>query len=95
AKGLAGHAFISYTFLDLPAFVERWHETNNFHMSIGKITLTLNDVSCLMHIPFKGRLMDHPDIINKAKVVDLMVNFIRSNSANVDWEATSTGGTHA
>ncbi|MCH94409.1 serine/threonine-protein phosphatase 7 long form-like protein [Trifolium medium] len=59
AKGLAGHASISYTFLDpvlLPAFVERWHETNNFHMPVGEITLTLDNVSVLCISPLRDIL---------------------------------------
>jgi len=33
-------------------FVERWHrDTNTFHMSFGEMSITLDDVSSLLHIP--------------------------------------------
>ena len=39
------------------AFVERWHpETSSFHMPFGEMTITLDDVSCLLHIPITGEL---------------------------------------
>ncbi|KAJ1416906.1 Aminotransferase-like, plant mobile domain [Sesbania bispinosa] len=35
----------------LSAFTERWHrETSNFHLPVGEMTITLDDVSSLLHI---------------------------------------------
>ncbi|MCI57300.1 putative IMP dehydrogenase/GMP reductase, partial [Trifolium medium] len=52
-----------YEFLDpalLSTFVERWHgETSSFHMSSEEMTVMLDDVRCLLHLPIKGRLLDH------------------------------------
>ncbi|XP_057452379.1 protein MAINTENANCE OF MERISTEMS-like [Lotus japonicus] len=40
----------------LIAFVERWQpETSSFHMPFGEMTITLDDVSCLLHIPVKDK----------------------------------------
>jgi hypothetical protein len=37
------------------AFVERWHEeTASFHMPVGEVTVTLDDVSCLLHLSNEG-----------------------------------------
>jgi len=37
-------------------FVERWHrDTNTFHMPFGEITVTLDDVSSLLHLPIMGQ----------------------------------------
>lgn len=37
----------------LSTFSERWHmETDMFHLPMGKMTITLDDVSSLLHIPF-------------------------------------------
>lgn len=33
-----------------------------FPLHIGEITTTFNDVSCLMHLPIKGKLLDHERI---------------------------------
>ncbi|GAU40763.1 hypothetical protein TSUD_26430 [Trifolium subterraneum] len=39
----------------LSAFTERWHpQTSSFHMLFGEMTITLDDVACLLHIPVKG-----------------------------------------
>lgn len=39
----------------LSAFVERWHpETSSFHMPFGEMTITLDDVACLLHLPVRG-----------------------------------------
>ncbi|KAL5186728.1 Protein MAIN-LIKE 1 [Glycine soja] len=39
----------------LPAFVERWHrETSSFHLPVGELTITLDDVSYLLHLPVIG-----------------------------------------
>jgi len=40
----------------ISAFVERSHgETNSFHLSIGEMTITLDDVSSLLHLPNLGQ----------------------------------------
>ncbi|GAU28342.1 hypothetical protein TSUD_256700 [Trifolium subterraneum] len=39
----------------ISAFVERWHpETSSFHMPFGEMTITLDDVACLLHLPVRG-----------------------------------------
>ena len=39
----------------ISAFVEHWYpETNTFHMSFGEMTITLDDVASLLHIPIEG-----------------------------------------
>jgi len=36
----------------MSAFVERWHkETGSFHLSVGEVTITLDDVASLLHLP--------------------------------------------
>ncbi|KAH1233117.1 Protein MAIN-LIKE 1 [Glycine max] len=39
------------------AFVEQWHrETSSFHLPVGELTITLDDVSSLLHLPVIGDL---------------------------------------
>ncbi|XP_028186336.1 protein MAIN-LIKE 1-like [Glycine soja] len=39
----------------ISAFVERWHrETNTFHLSVGELTIILDDVLSLLHLPISG-----------------------------------------
>ncbi|GAU44844.1 hypothetical protein TSUD_400450 [Trifolium subterraneum] len=55
-----------YSFLHLgflATFVERWQgETNSFHMPNEEMTITLDYVRCLLHLPIQGRLLDHTSI---------------------------------
>jgi len=38
----------------LTTLSDRWHEeTNNFHIHIEEMTVTLDDMVCLLHIPLK------------------------------------------
>ncbi|KAL5159324.1 Protein MAIN-LIKE 1 [Glycine soja] len=39
----------------ISAFVERWHkETSNFHLPVEELTITLDDVASLLHLPIIG-----------------------------------------
>ncbi|KAH1093733.1 hypothetical protein GYH30_039456 [Glycine max] len=39
----------------LSAFVERWHQgTSSFHLPVGELTITLDNVSSLLHLPVIG-----------------------------------------
>eukprot|EP00256_Glycine_max_P058136 XP_014626186.1 protein MAIN-LIKE 1-like [Glycine max] len=41
----------------LSAFMERWHrETSSFHLPMGELTITLDNVSSLLHLPVIGDL---------------------------------------
>ena len=35
--------------------MERWHkETSSFHLPVGDVTITLDDVASLLYLPIKG-----------------------------------------
>lgn len=57
--GLYDLPWCGYQEADSPlvlAFVERWHEeTSSFHMPFGEMTITLDDVSALLHLPMGSR----------------------------------------
>ncbi|XP_028187785.1 uncharacterized protein LOC114374343 [Glycine soja] len=41
----------------LSSFVERWHrETSSFHLPVGEVTITLENVLSLLHLPVVGNL---------------------------------------
>lgn len=54
---------IVYGYIDyglLIAFIERWlTKTSSFHLPIGEMTITLYDVSYLLHISIRWRFLDH------------------------------------
>ncbi|KAJ1423071.1 Aminotransferase-like, plant mobile domain [Sesbania bispinosa] len=54
------------------AFTERWHrETSSFHLPAGEMTITLDDVSTLLHLP---------DDVSKMKPLTLNVAQSETNS---------------
>ncbi|GAU25326.1 hypothetical protein TSUD_375890 [Trifolium subterraneum] len=63
ASGLQPLLKTNYNNLDwglLTAFTERWQpDTGTFHLPIGEVTITLDDVSCLLHIPITGKMLNH------------------------------------
>ncbi|KAH1210651.1 Protein MAIN-LIKE 1 [Glycine max] len=39
----------------ISSFVERWHrETSSFYLPVGEVTITLDDVASLLHLPIVG-----------------------------------------
>lgn len=51
-----GYENISHGFVC--AMSERWHaDTSNFHLPVGEMNITLDDVACLLGIPITGRLL--------------------------------------
>ncbi|MCI75809.1 hypothetical protein A2U01_0097078, partial [Trifolium medium] len=51
-------------------------------------------MSCLLHLPLGGRLLDHIPI-TKAEGIDLMVRLLGSDPADADNEVTKSKGAHA
>lgn len=62
-SGLAGLCSTRYMIVNhgmFVTFVERWHkDTSFFHFPHGEMSTTLGDVSCLLHLPIRGRLLNH------------------------------------
>ena len=58
-SGLSNLIDCSYRYsnkLAVSAFIERWQpETNTFHLPFGEMTITLDDVYCILGIPITGR----------------------------------------
>ena len=87
----------SYNMIDhclICAFVERWHEeTSSFHLPFGEMTVTLNDVSCLLHLPIDGMLLSHK-AITRDVVVEWMVTHLGSDPGEAHVEVTKNKGVH-
>ncbi|KAL5127974.1 Protein MAIN-LIKE 1 [Glycine soja] len=57
----------------ISSFIERWHRgTNTFHLPIGELTITLDDVSSLLHLPITGVLYTFKPLVTSDAVVLLM-----------------------
>ena len=62
------------------AFDERWHkETSSFHLPIGDVTITLDDVASLLHLPITGAFHTF-DALHVDQVIDLLVELFEVNS---------------
>ena len=58
----------------LRSLCERWHtETSNFYLHVGEMTITLDNVVCLLHIPIEGILLSHPKKVSQVYGVELVV----------------------
>lgn len=79
----------------LVAFVERWNsEISFFHTLISELCITLDDVSCLIHLLIMERLLNHSGI-SRDESQDLMVNYLEADSGDTQIEMDATGGTIA
>jgi len=62
----------------LSKFVERWHrDTNTFYLPDGEMTITLDDVSCILHIPIVGEFLTYITL-ELIKAADLLVELLGS-----------------
>ncbi|KAJ1412149.1 Aminotransferase-like, plant mobile domain [Sesbania bispinosa] len=61
----------------LSTFAERWHrDICSFHLSIGEITITLDDVSSLLHLPIIDHLVSLP-AMSKEEANMMLVSLLR------------------
>ena len=62
-SGLHDLVYLGYATMPhalLMRLCERWNlETSTFHMPLGEMTVTLDDVACLMHLQIEGRMLSH------------------------------------
>jgi len=94
---LGGLLHASYESLDrglLCAFVERWHaETNSFHLPVGEMTITLDDVSNLLHLPIVGHFYTQ-ETLDSDSATDLLVESLRVDRAFASEETRHCRGAH-
>ena len=61
------------------AFAERrHHRTNTFHLTIGEMIITLNDVSLLLHIPIVGGFYSYLHT-SKEVAITLLMELLRAD----------------
>ncbi|XP_058782830.1 protein MAIN-LIKE 1-like [Vicia villosa] len=75
-------------------FAERWHpETSLFHLSHGEVTITLEDVTCLMHIPIRGILFGHGRL-TKEEAREMLIEELGVDLKDALEEVERTCGAH-
>lgn len=79
AAGIAQLHWVSYEEIDhslITAFAERWHsETSSFHMPFGEMTITLQDVACMLDIPLAGAFYTYPIVDRESCILELVSLF--------------------
>ena len=71
----SGYENISHRFVC--AMSERWHEeTSNFHLHVGEMTITLDDVACLLGIPIIGRLLHDRELTHEEGLEMMQVDLL-------------------
>ncbi|XP_028055711.1 protein MAIN-LIKE 1-like [Camellia sinensis] len=93
--GLSQLARCTYRFVNkllISSFVERWQpETNTFHMTVGEITLTLDDVGTILGLPIVGKSVSVPDVTDHHGVT-LLVYDLGITERAAHEEVFSAGG---
>ena len=78
----------------LSAFAERWHsETSSFHLPVGEMTITLDDVSSLLLIPVRGAFFTHP-AMDRDLAMDVLVELLGVRPSEALAETIATRGAH-
>ncbi|XP_028097190.1 protein MAIN-LIKE 1-like [Camellia sinensis] len=72
-------------------FVERWQpETNTFYMTVGEMTLTLDDVGTILGLPIVGKSVSVPNVTDHHGVTLLVYGL--GITERVVYEEVSTAG---
>jgi hypothetical protein len=74
----------------LSTFTNRWNgKTFSLHLLISETTVTLDYVSCLLHIPVRDCLLDHDGLVSRHETIYLSVELIGTDLV------TTTNGAHS
>ncbi|XP_058775901.1 protein MAIN-LIKE 1-like [Vicia villosa] len=77
------------------AFAERRHpETSTFHLPHGEITITFDDVACLLHLPIRGILLGHGRL-RKEEAMEMLIVELGDDPDDTLEEVERTRGAHA
>jgi len=76
----------------MSTFVERWHkETSSFHFPVGEVSITLDDVAALLHLPIVGAFHSFEQL-NVDVVVDLLVELLEVSAGDARAETIQCRG---
>jgi hypothetical protein len=88
----SGYENISHGFVC--AMTERWHaETSSFHLPVGEMTITLDDVACLLGIPITGRLLPDREL-TREEGLEMMQTDLLFTEEDAAKELIKQGGSH-
>ncbi|KAH1229384.1 Protein MAIN-LIKE 2 [Glycine max] len=78
----------------ISAFVERWHrETSTFHLPVGELTITLDDVASLLHLPITVALHTFEPLVT-SDAIGLLTKLLEVSHEEATFETRQAGGPH-
>jgi len=78
----------------ISSFVERWHrETSSFHLPVGEVTITLDDVLSLLHVLITGALHSFGPLAT-SDAVALLTELLQVTPDEATAETHQAGGPH-
>jgi len=87
--------YSSVTHAMIRALCERWHtKTSSFHLSMGEMTITLDDVYNLLHLPIQGRMLDHDAVVDRDHGITQMTRLLGMSDVAASAEAKTECGAH-
>nr|ABN06110.1 IMP dehydrogenase/GMP reductase, related [Medicago truncatula] len=87
--------FSSVTNAMVHALCERWHmEISSFHLPVGEMTITFDDVYNLLHLPIQGRMLDHDVVVDWDYGLTQMTRLLGMSGAAGRAEAKTEYGAH-
>ncbi|XP_058759733.1 uncharacterized protein LOC131633040 [Vicia villosa] len=73
---------------------ERWLlETLSFHLPHGEVTITLDNIACLLYIPIRGTLLGHGRLL-KEEVMEMLIKELGVDPEDALEEVERTCGPH-
>jgi len=94
-SGLLPLCRIAYEVLDkglITTFVERWYQdTNSFHLPVGEMTITLDDVSSILHLPIVGQFPTY-DALNHNVAKNMLMELLGTSETNSNEELRRNKG---
>ncbi|XP_058727226.1 uncharacterized protein LOC131598662 [Vicia villosa] len=97
ASGLRDLCQVGYVTIPngmLMEFAERWHQkTSSFHLPHGEITITLDDVACLLHLPIRGIFLDQGRV-TKEETMEMLIAELGADPTDALDEVERTRGMH-
>ncbi|XP_006580736.1 uncharacterized protein LOC114411117 [Glycine soja] len=78
----------------ISVFVERWHrETSTFHLPVGELMITLDDVASLLHVPITGALHKFEPLVT-SDTIGLLIELLEVSHEEATFETRQAGGPH-
>ncbi|KAL5177516.1 Protein MAIN-LIKE 1 [Glycine soja] len=78
----------------ISAIVERWHrETSTFHLPVGELTIMLDDVASLLHLPITSALHTFEPLVT-SDVIGLLTELLEVSHEEATFETRQAGGPH-